>query len=135
MAATMRDYEVAPTPCWCGGSAHGLKAVIYRLQCAAMAHGCLSALAIDGPPNIDVYDLDRLVREDRRLGDLLRASGWWLDHGQWVCGNHPRFTAGAPVRVDYTAGATAKEMERARQAVLESVAEALSGERPDADPA
>lgn len=72
----MRDYEVAPTPCWCGGSRHGLKSVTYRLQCAAMARGCLSALAIDGPPNIDVYELDRQVPEDRRLGDLIRASGW-----------------------------------------------------------
>jgi hypothetical protein len=62
--------------------------VIYRLQCAVITNGCRSAIAIDGPRNIDVYDLDRQVPEDRRVADLLAASGWWLDHGQWVCGNH-----------------------------------------------
>lgn len=52
-----------------------------------------------------------------------------------MCGNHPRFNASAPVRVDYTAGVSEEELERARQAVLESMAEVLSEKRSDADSA
>lgn len=64
------------------------KPTIYHFICAVMANGCRSAMAIDGPPNIDVNELDPLVPEDRRVADLLRVSGWWMDHGKWVCGNH-----------------------------------------------
>lgn len=62
--------------------------VIYMLQCAAISRGCMSAFAADAPRNIDVYDLDHAVPEDRWLAELLARSGWRLDHGQWVCGNH-----------------------------------------------
>ncbi len=67
----------------------GSGTVIYRLQCAAITRDCMSAYAIDGPRNIDLAELDRQVPEDRRIDDLLRASGWRMDHGRWVCGNHP----------------------------------------------
>jgi hypothetical protein len=62
--------------------------VIYRIQCACITRGCASAIAIDGPRNIDLDDLDWQVPEDRRVGELLRASNWWRDHDRWVCGNH-----------------------------------------------
>jgi len=61
---------------------------IYRLQCAVITHGCHSALVIDGPLGIDLDNLDRAVKEDRRVSDLLQMSGWAKQHGRWVCGNH-----------------------------------------------
>jgi hypothetical protein len=65
-----------------------VKTVLYLLNCAAMTNGCRSALAIDGPPSIDLAELDSQVPEDRRVLNLIRTSGWWMDHGRWVCGNH-----------------------------------------------
>jgi hypothetical protein len=65
-----------------------VKTVLYLLNCAAMTNGCRSAFAIDGPPNIDLVELDAQAPEDRRVLNLIRASGWWMDHGRWVCGNH-----------------------------------------------
>ncbi len=62
--------------------------VIYRIQCACITNGCFSAIAIDGPQGIELDQLDWRVSEDRRVGQLLRASGWWRDHGRWVCANH-----------------------------------------------
>lgn len=67
--------------------------VIYRIQCACITRGCFSAIAIDGPSGIELDDLDWQVPEDRRVGQLLRASDWWRDHGKWVCGNHSATTA------------------------------------------
>ncbi len=61
---------------------------IYGLLCAAITNGCRSAFAADGPPNIDLNELDRAVPEDRRMLDLLLMSGWRKDHGLWVCANH-----------------------------------------------
>lgn len=61
---------------------------IYHLTCAVLTHGCRSAFAIDAPPGIDLDHLDWSVPEDRRVSDLLQASGWAKDHGRWVCGNH-----------------------------------------------
>lgn len=65
-------------------------AVVYLLICAAIGNGCESATAFKGPRGIDVYALDREVPEDRGMDDVLRAAGWWLDHGRWVCGRHPQ---------------------------------------------
>ena len=62
--------------------------VFHRFQCAGMTNGCRSAITIDAPLGIDVYNLDRAVPEDKRVDDLLRMSDWWLDQGHWMCGNH-----------------------------------------------
>ena len=62
--------------------------VTYRLQCAAIANGCMNWLAWEGEPNVDVYRLDELVWPDRRAAQLLRLNGWRLDYGRWICGHH-----------------------------------------------
>jgi hypothetical protein len=67
--------------------------VTYLLSCAAMTNGCQSALTIDEVPDIDLGELDLLVPEDLRVRDLIRAAGWRMDHGRWVCGNHPAHRA------------------------------------------
>jgi hypothetical protein len=59
-----------------------------RLTCAAITNGCPSSLVFEVAPKIDIDHLDREVPEDRRADDCLRANGWHLDHGRWVCGLH-----------------------------------------------
>jgi hypothetical protein len=65
------------------------RAAMCRIQCAAITRGCTASLTFDAPPGVDAYRLVREVPEDRRVGDLLTLNGWRLDHGRWVCGNHP----------------------------------------------
>lgn len=106
--------------------------VIYLLLCAAMPRGCASALAIDGPPGIEILELDLQVPEDKRVHGLITAAGWRLDHGKWVCANHPFTTPAGPVTVTYwPAAPTSEEAEAAKQAVLETAAE-LANENPEA---
>jgi hypothetical protein len=66
--------------------------VLYFLHCACITRGCYSRLALDGPRNIDLLDLDIEVPEDRRMQNLLAANGWHLNYGKWICGNHPART-------------------------------------------
>ena len=95
--------------------------VIYLLPCAAMPRGCASALAIDGPPGIELLALDLEVPEDKRVHGLITAAGWRLDHGKWVCPNHPFTTPAGPVTVTYwPATPTPQEAEAAKQAVIET---------------
>lgn len=100
--------------------------VIYLLPCAAMPRGCASALAIDGPPGIEMLELDLEVPEDKRVHGLITAAGWRLDHGKWVCPNHPFATPGGP-----------EEVEAAKRAVIERAAELVreqqATERPGSD--
>ena len=60
-----------------------------RLVCAGSARGCAAWLVIDIAPNVDVYELDRAVPEDRRGRCLLRMNGWHLEYGHWLCPAHP----------------------------------------------
>lgn len=101
--------------------------VTYLLPCAAMPRGCASALAIDGPPGIDMLELDPQAPEDKRVHGLITAAGWRLDHGKWVCANHPFTTPAGPVTVTYwPAAPTTQEAEAAKRAVLETVHELLA---------
>lgn len=101
--------------------------VIYLLSCAAMPRGCASALAIDGPPGIELLALDLQVPEDKRVHGLITAAGWRLDHGKWVCGNHPFATPAGPVTALYWPTVpTPEQAEVAKRAVLETAAELLN---------
>lgn len=98
--------------------------VIYLLPCAAMPRGCASALAIDGPPGIELLALDLEVSEDKRVHGLITAAGWRLDHGKWVCPNHPFTTPAGPVTALYWPTVpTPEEAEVVKRAVLETAAE------------
>jgi hypothetical protein len=68
----------------------GARELTARLQCAAITRGCMSALVFPVGQNVDVHHLDMAVAVDRRAAALLVMNGWWLDHGQWVCGHHSR---------------------------------------------
>lgn len=52
--------------------------VIHHVQCACITTGCMSALVFEN------HSTDAL---DHRL---LRLNGWRLDHGRWICGQHPQ---------------------------------------------
>lgn len=60
----------------------------YRLLCACIGNGCTSSIVFVGPRGVDFVDLDLEVPEDRWVARELAASGWWQDHGRWVCGSH-----------------------------------------------
>ena len=61
---------------------------IHRLQCAAMTSGCTSVLVFEAD-NAGIDHLGRPAGQgDRHVDGLLRAVGWRLDHGRWICGAH-----------------------------------------------
>jgi hypothetical protein len=75
---------------------HAARLMTYRVQCAAITSGCPNWLAWEGEPNVDIYQLDKLVWPDRRAARLLDLNGWRLDHGRWICGHHAPAVPPAP---------------------------------------
>lgn len=74
--------------------------VTYLLPCAAMPRGCTSVITHNGPHGIDWLNLDPEVPEDAAALKLINDSGWRLDHGKWICGNHDQATDTIAVGLD-----------------------------------
>jgi hypothetical protein len=53
------------------------KKVLHRQQCAAITNGCTAAIV-----------WEELGRDSLHRDSVLKANGWRLDHGRWICGGH-----------------------------------------------